>query len=355
MAIPTEEYVAPYITREVVINYPMATLSSMLYVYGLYTILFGSCLRILIQRRDRPNRNLYLAWTIILFVLTTAANVVQAYHQVRQASIDFDAAKTREYHRLVQYLAKDTFKTAYIVLLQVLPLLIVITADTMLIHRCYTIWGCRKRVVLPLIAALSVTHSLVFAAAVMEGIGMYNSKDKWRWALFDKAALISAGGWNAGAGLNMILTGLTAGRIWWISRQARSILSQAVNRQYTAIVAIILESGVIYPVLQIAYIIMLRITDPARKGNIPVDLFPVVYQTAGIAPTLIIVRAASGRAIESVDQAVSTLRFGDGVGVERSTLRTVDLPSEGATAAMRGEDADVKLEKGDIQTSNSIV
>ncbi|ESK88858.1 hypothetical protein Moror_17058 [Moniliophthora roreri MCA 2997] len=100
---------------------------------------------------------------------------------------------------------------------------------------------------------------------------------------------------------------------------------------------------------------MLRITDPARKGNIPVDLFPVVYQTAGIAPTLIIVRAASGRAIESVDQAVSTLRFGDGVGVERSTLRTVDLPSEGATAAMRGEDADVKLEKGDIQTSNSIV
>uniref|UniRef100_A0A0W0FYL3 Uncharacterized protein n=1 Tax=Moniliophthora roreri TaxID=221103 RepID=A0A0W0FYL3_MONRR len=34
MAIPTEEYVAPYITREVVINYPMATLSSMLYVYG---------------------------------------------------------------------------------------------------------------------------------------------------------------------------------------------------------------------------------------------------------------------------------------------------------------------------------
>ncbi|ESK88837.1 hypothetical protein Moror_17059, partial [Moniliophthora roreri MCA 2997] len=113
MAIPTEEYVAPYITREVVINYPMATLSSMLYVYGLYTILFGSCLRILIQRRDRPNRNLYLAWTIILFVLTTAANVVQAYHQVRQASIDFDAAKTREYHRLVQYLAKDTFKTAY--------------------------------------------------------------------------------------------------------------------------------------------------------------------------------------------------------------------------------------------------
>ncbi|KAK7038784.1 hypothetical protein VNI00_010670 [Paramarasmius palmivorus] len=279
MALTDSEFAAPYIVREVVITYPIATLSTMFYVY--------------------------------------AANIVQAVHQVRQASIDFDAAKTREWDPLIQYLAKDTFKTAYIVLLQVLPLLLVVLAT-------------------------------IFAAAVMEGVGIYNSKDKWRWALFDTAALISYGGWNTSAGLNFVLTALTAGRIWWISRQARHILSRADNQQYRAIIAIILESGLIYPVLQIIYIVTLRILDPERIGNIPVDLFPVVYQTAGIAPTLIIVRAATGKAIESVNQEVSTLRFGEMLGksAHDSDLHALDLPSEGDTAAMQsGEAAGADIEK----------
>ncbi|KAK7038783.1 hypothetical protein VNI00_010669 [Paramarasmius palmivorus] len=208
----------------------------------------------------------------------------------------------------------------------------------MLIHRCYTIWGSRKRVAIPLIIALSMTYATIFAAAIMEGVGIYDSRQKWRWALFDTAALISYAGWNTSAGLNFVLTALTAGRIWWISHKARHILSQADNQQYRAIIAIILESGLIYPVLQILYIITLRILDPGGIGNMPVDLFPVVYQTAGIAPTLIIVRAATGKAIESVNQEVSTLRFEEVLGKsthDSAHIHALDLPSGEATAAMQ--------------------
>ncbi|EDR09952.1 uncharacterized protein LACBIDRAFT_325860 [Laccaria bicolor S238N-H82] len=46
--------------------------------------------------------------------------------------------------------------------------------------------------------------------------------------------------------LNNALTLLTAGRVWWISRQVRSSLEKERQRDYTAAAAIIIESGAIY-------------------------------------------------------------------------------------------------------------
>ncbi|KAK7059219.1 hypothetical protein VNI00_001846, partial [Paramarasmius palmivorus] len=58
-------------------------------------------------------------------------------------------------------------------------------------------------------------------------------------------------------------------------------------------------------------VIIIYRSDPRQESIVPVELMPVVYQAAGIAPTLIIVRVGLGKTVESVNQMVSTLHFAD--------------------------------------------
>ncbi|KAK1230902.1 hypothetical protein PQX77_005980 [Marasmius sp. AFHP31] len=50
----------------------------------------------------------------------------------------------------------------------------------------------------------------------------------------------------------------------------------------------------------------------------PIDLGTAIGALAGLSPTLIIVRSAYGKTVESVNQMVSTLQFVDG---PTSTIR----------------------------------
>ncbi|KAK7032485.1 hypothetical protein VNI00_013053 [Paramarasmius palmivorus] len=132
-----------------------------------------------------------------------------------------------------------------------------------------------------------------------------------------------------------------AGRIWWITRQARQLMGQRINSKYRTIIAIILESGSIYPTSIIVYLIIantLYYTNTA--GILPIDLYPVVWQAAGIAPTLIIVRAGSGKSVETVDQVVSTLHFAD--APQRVTV------SMEASESDKEQFGDTKQDKVDI-------
>ncbi|KAK7034058.1 hypothetical protein VNI00_012489 [Paramarasmius palmivorus] len=73
-----------------------------------------------------------------------------------------------------------------------------------------------------------------------------------------------------------------------------------------------LESGIIYPIFQIAGLI------EANTGHLaPLDLWPLIALSAGIAPTLIMVRAKLGTSNESSQTRgnVSDLQFGSGVVV----------------------------------------
>ncbi|KAF9259746.1 hypothetical protein L218DRAFT_841137, partial [Marasmius fiardii PR-910] len=80
---------------------------------------------------------------------------------------------------------------------------------------------------------------------------------------------------------------LTASRIWWITRKTESVISGHSKRLYHTIIAIILESGIIYPVL-----LTINVAFYAYQPKIieVVDLSPTATLFAGIAPTLIIIR-----------------------------------------------------------------
>ncbi|KAJ7190169.1 hypothetical protein GGX14DRAFT_483642, partial [Mycena pura] len=46
---------------------------------------------------------------------------------------------------------------------------------------------------------------------------------------------------------NVLAASLAAGRIWWICRRASYFLNHSARRKYSDLIAILLESGLIYP------------------------------------------------------------------------------------------------------------
>ncbi|KAG7095592.1 hypothetical protein E1B28_006322 [Marasmius oreades] len=63
--------------------------------------------------------------------------------------------------------------------------------------------------------------------------------------------------------------------------------------------------GFLYPASLVVYIAILSTLDPDNQSLLPVDLSPLFMQAAGIAPTLIVVRALQEKTTDSVPQVVS--------------------------------------------------
>ncbi|ESK85685.1 hypothetical protein Moror_9912 [Moniliophthora roreri MCA 2997] len=339
----TEEDIAPFDTITAILVLPMTNLTVMLYVYGVYTVLFIISLRILIRRRDRQNRILYIFFTIALFTFTTALNTVNTFSYAEQATRMFTFTKNQDWASFLAYLHHDNTKTIILGFELVLPLCLVITADLMLLYRCYVIWGSSKRIAFPLIFLMFSLTICEIVASALQVIGGNNATNPARWRLYVQGATIDEAFWVANMGINIILTLLTAGRIWWISREARKHLGPASKIKYNMVVAVILESGIIYPIFLIAATVVDRLANPDHHNSAPFSVWNVTYQVTGIAPTLIIIRAAGGKTIEhtSMKQTLSGLHFANGAGAgsgdsdTRSRVQTVDVEANPSAERMK--------------------
>uniref|UniRef100_A0A0W0F166 Uncharacterized protein n=1 Tax=Moniliophthora roreri TaxID=221103 RepID=A0A0W0F166_MONRR len=321
----TEEDIAPFNTVTTILVQPMVNLTVMFYVYGIYTVLFIISLHILIHQQDRPNRVLYMFFTIALFTLTSAYIIVETFNGAYQATLEFTFTKNQDWASFLAYLYHDNAKTIIFGFEQILPLCLVTIADLMLLHYCYVIWGSSKWIAFPFIfIMLSLAICEIVAIAFLV-IGISNTADSAKVQIFLQSNTIDTVFQLADMGVNIMLTLLTAGRIWWISREA----------------SIILESGILYPIFLTTSVIYTLLGDPESTGSVPFNLFTVTYQVAGIAPTLIIICAARGKTVEhtSMNQVVSSLHFADGAvpgsgnSDPRSHIQTIDI--EGDLSAER--------------------
>ncbi|THV06269.1 hypothetical protein K435DRAFT_25554 [Dendrothele bispora CBS 962.96] len=128
--------------------------------------------------------------------------------------------------------------------------------------------------------------------------------------LVDKHTILFSGIFmGVNAFTNLMLTSLIAGRIWYISHQTSKYLSSdyrvssSTNRKYSSIIAIILESGLLYPIFLILFIILTFGTFP-MKDRLNISHASAIVSDnlaliAAIAPTLIIVRTGLGISIEN--------------------------------------------------------
>ncbi|ESK86288.1 hypothetical protein Moror_16589 [Moniliophthora roreri MCA 2997] len=338
------EHLAPYVSIENVIVQPVSTVSTMLFVHGIYIMIFGACLHILLQRRGQPNQKLHLGWTISLFVLSTMLVVLQAYILIRQSILQFTWAKNRDWESLLEYVQTDravTISLSYARQFDTSPREVSPT-PYIVSHMSYSKHqrNCRHNADTPMLCHMGLTNvdgrsnvfclvsneymSVAGLVAVILGSIAYEQSNL---DLLIKSGNLNTGYFITNVIVNGIITLSTAGRIWQINRQARKIAGYTANPHLQRIIAIILESGALYPAFLIAYGIMQN-TVATETGIQPINLAPIVTQVAGIAPTLIIVRASLGKTTENVDQVLSTLHFAErdrGAAEADSQIRSIDL------------------------------
>ncbi|KAJ7836615.1 hypothetical protein B0H13DRAFT_1120689 [Mycena leptocephala] len=232
------------------------------FFYGIYFVLFCICIYILLHRPRNLGNTILLVTAIVLFTLAsvqTVLNLVLGAADIDGINVPYDNLS----------LANGMIYVVNNVI-----------ADALVIYRCYSVWN-RNIYVIILPVILLITTS-VFGWDILLPLGPF-------------FALSLA--------TNILVTTLTAGRIWWICRQARAYLKTDVQRRYVSCISILVESGVIYSASVLTYLILGAIPSVSIVQE---PVMQVLAQVVGIVPTLIIVRVGLGVSVQSVEASIKT-------------------------------------------------
>ncbi|KAG7096209.1 hypothetical protein E1B28_003660 [Marasmius oreades] len=303
-----EEVLAPYLSAESILTETISTLSMLFFIYGIYCFIFGVSIYVLFNSVHR----LYKVGNIALFVLATIFTSVYTWGLSQQAFIGFHAATTKDYTLLIKYLNKDDTEAAWggtTNLISTLMNNLSSIADTMLIHRCYLIFNSNKLVLFPLVVAACILNGIDLGCIIVIIIGFGSSSKPGNHYLVFKASSIDNGVAIGIVVFQIILASLTGGRIWWITRQARQLMGGSTRTRYNDIVAIIVESGLLYAGSLLTTVLIVLVFDSQAKGLAPFDFIVVAISMSGLAPTMIIVRVAYRKSVESVQQTISTFHI----------------------------------------------
>ncbi|KAJ8088125.1 hypothetical protein PM082_013676 [Marasmius tenuissimus] len=299
-----------YLDAERVIGFPIATLTATYFFHGLYTILVILCVWFL-MRDQFDNRRFYLFSTLLLFAICTIMVIDVTVFRTHEACIEYGFATTKDWRPYMDYARYNKPKLAYYTGYFAIPPLANIVAETMLIHRCYLIWGRRKRVALPLIVLSTISSLLLLGGSVAAAVGFGSRIFEWGAKLATYADALKFPGVLMSAAVNVLVTLLTAGRIWWVHRQSQAHLGVSEKkdtRKLSTATRIILESGMIYPMVMVINIV----ASWKYHGRMPrVDLTSVMVLSAGIAPTLALLRGQMTKLSERASSKLEVERVSD--------------------------------------------
>uniref|UniRef100_A0A0W0FDV9 Uncharacterized protein n=1 Tax=Moniliophthora roreri TaxID=221103 RepID=A0A0W0FDV9_MONRR len=339
-----DEMAAPLLDRQFAVTLPLNTIIASSLVYGVYVVIFSICVSAFRRpKKDSKNNrtNKLYIWSIfLLFGLVTVLTAVLIWHYYDQAVFSYDMARSRDYETLLEYLGHDDAQVARRAIISSLRAMINFIADLTMIHRCYTIWDSRKIIALPLLFASFCSTCIGLTGGIFMALGSRDASDDLNWSLYVKGNKMTLSVLVINAVVSFSVTLLTAGRIWFISHQIRRLYGQNTSPMYRRIIAIILESGFLCPLAITINLIITRAGDPDFKQSTPIDFSGVVYQIAGIAPTLVVARARAGKSIESVDRAVSTLQFATRQDIEQSGPHHLQQVSVSIRGSHKGRDND---------------
>ncbi|KAJ7654041.1 hypothetical protein DFH06DRAFT_521025 [Mycena polygramma] len=251
-----------------------------LWLYGILLILLSMAAYVLYHWTGAGRKSL-AAVALGMAILTTADFALL----MRGVVLELQRARLEIEGELWSLEAAHTYRSIFLAkdLLFVTNSLV---TDSFFIYRCFIIWGRNIRVVVgPLLMLLgsAILGYLAIYEDISESVSAYH--------IYTPAAVAM------GLATNLVVMGLTAGRIWWIRRDA-SVLKSAHVKKYNTVLAIILESGAIYCISTLLYLIASS-TLPVYK-NIEPSVIAAILETSmpptlNIAPTLTIVRVGLRR------------------------------------------------------------
>ncbi|KAF5362432.1 hypothetical protein D9756_002754 [Leucocoprinus leucothites] len=259
------------LNRQIDPNFP-AYLSGYMFevfLYGINSLLFAAVMFILLGRKEGLSRPALLAAAIAMFLVTTSnisLSIYILFHDLIPCGFVKTSALIRAKHTLM-------FVGSAI-------------ADSLLIYRCYAVWSRS-------LYAIAAPCAMLLTLTIYGAIFMPGPVDEVRSSkehVFLWLAL----------SLNVLITTLTATRIWWMARQVRVLLGHDFAKKHYSVVATTIETGAIYA----AYILVYQILSEIGIHLLVLDI--ALSQVAVISPMLIIVQAGLGLQIRDIE---TTLRL----------------------------------------------
>ncbi|KAI0345458.1 hypothetical protein BDW22DRAFT_1426156 [Trametopsis cervina] len=200
-----------------------------------------------------------------------------------------------------------------------------IIADSIVVWRCYAVWGSNKWVIsLPIILILGTV------AAGYGAISQYflTNPDPIR------AVNLGTAMFAVSLTTNVVVTGLTVGRIWWKSRSLNQNLNRLHNNSpYRTLLLLLIESGLVIAVAKLIEFTLFKVASARPEFNALYIIFDMIPQINGIMPTLIIITVNAKWTItdEQNEATVSTLRVNGGssttMGVTSTGTRNYGMSS----------------------------
>ncbi|KAJ6461330.1 hypothetical protein C8R45DRAFT_1028094 [Mycena sanguinolenta] len=245
------------------------------FLYGFHLNLFFVALYVFSHRKTAWKRIL-LSFTWVMVILGTTQIVLGvAASAILVRSIETETTISDVISSLLDSKLGATYDSLNLTQNLMFTINNLVT-DVLLLYRCYMIWGSQWKV----IAFPGFLIVCTFVTGCVAGAAL-PATQKSQQAPYILAAFT-----------NFVLVLLTAGRIWWIRRDAKLIGAHALNSRYDRAIAIILESGAIYCVFTILLIATLPLGVPFTI------LQAITRQLINIVPTLIIVRVGLDRHTE---------------------------------------------------------
>ncbi|KAJ6553052.1 hypothetical protein B0H19DRAFT_1236178 [Mycena capillaripes] len=291
--------------------FDMACLWAGTLFYGIYLVLFCICVYILVHRPRNVANGILLGTAILLFTLST----IQAVLNLVLGSIQI--------LRLDDVLPADSIGFADNMLYVATNLV----ADSLLLYRCWVVWNRNIFVIIPGFAGIVITSVFGWDQNIPDLDGFYSLT----------------------LATNILVSLLTAGRIWWIGRQSRLAVSSksSTKSPYASTISIILESGMIYAVF-VAIRIAVNNVEPF---GVVVMVTEMLRQVMGIVPTLIIVRVGLGVSVENSSSTASGTAAGarSGTGQWQVAVPTFDSESSFTSQPNRHVLGVMRSQQGDVE------
>ncbi|KAJ6508448.1 hypothetical protein C8R45DRAFT_1089624 [Mycena sanguinolenta] len=169
-------------------------------------------------------------------------------------------------------------------------------ADSLFIYRCYAIWDqsrYRKQIIIIPLILLVVTAILGVTFSALPG------GDLTPLLVVSLGAIVT----------NVLLTGLTIGRIWWTRRQLRVVGETKLTQRYNTAMVMLFESSALYLVLIVTFLIVQILGGAAAIESTGISILcGASGQLMNMLPALVVVRVSFGRTID-VDPTAGHLKL----------------------------------------------
>ncbi|KAF9263187.1 hypothetical protein L218DRAFT_999837 [Marasmius fiardii PR-910] len=316
-----EEWLAPFLNVEHTVTYLISTLSAVFFVYGIYCVVFGLSIHALFRNGSSAHK-LHKGGSIALFVLATIYTAIETWGLSRQTFISFSATTTGDYAPLLQYVTGDVEGIVWGGIQSFISTLMNTIVDAMLIHRCYVIFNSDKFILYPLVFVAIILNGIDLGSIIAGTVGQTNLSDDNNRIMFEKALSVDDGAVISMAAFQIVLTFMTGGRVWWITREAKQLMGGSTHSKLNRITAIIIESALLYAGTLLTIVVQNNVWDPNGTGFEAFSFIDISVLMSGLAPTMVIARVAYGKSIDSVQQTLSMLHIAD---IEASQQGTIDL------------------------------